>query len=478
MDRHGYFPKPVSDLRRYVGMPDADIGRLVAKDKPLLFNQWLYDYAYADFHKAVKKDWDRLNPGQGESRIPFGGYQQFLDWGSLDPSVWADFGQYMREGPGRQSITKALRPSAIDFKETRLVKKEWLVHFTDSPFKVAVEGFKLGVNDPKYLSLTESLPSAKKQDGGYNFAYLADDAENYLNSYGRHCVLFMGSGVLFAQHADDDQVIFQGNTAKYLIPIYNDIGIWQVKSGGRGDHVLFQNNSLGTVIEWCKTNLRQYLRKLVPMETRRFLSHQMKADLRRRCAAMIPRLAVQVHEDLMDAITNPNRHVRAWAAQQQLPFDAQQALAQDDEMGVRVHLAENTTLHPQVMLTLAADVQPVVLALARNPEATPDTLKTIYQHFHKDLGGGGSPVIWSLAEHPNTDPGLLESFVRADQTYSQRNAITYRFVAANPNTPTDTLWTLWEYADAQADELMLSALQANPGVPQDLMTEVAYSLSH
>lgn len=152
----------------------------------------------------------------------------------------------------------------------KIIKNQWLIHFTDNANEIASKGFKYGVDDITKLGLTTHLGEFDKKYGGYNFAYTISDFPRYAKSgfrnkgykYGNEAVLFKASGIKLWHYGDEEpQVIFYGNTATNIIPILGgekfDWGVY-AKNG----RLLYENDDLLKVVEWISKNYNQYRKSI------------------------------------------------------------------------------------------------------------------------------------------------------------------------------------------------------------------------
>jgi hypothetical protein len=101
----------------------------------------------------------------------------------------------------------------------------WLIHFSDTAYDIAYEGFCRGVPSVNKLGLTTRLSSYEFDTEGYNFAYPADIAVRFAfdrgtPKYGKHAVLFRAPYMLFNHLTDQEpQAIFWGPSARDIIVI-------------------------------------------------------------------------------------------------------------------------------------------------------------------------------------------------------------------------------------------------------------------
>ncbi len=102
----------------------------------------------------------------------------------------------------------------FDFRG-RVHPETWLVHFNDSPWEIAKNGFIFGTDDPRLLGLTTYYKQASKKRGGYNFAFVANSRYAEIavrdRKYGTHAVLFQSAGGKAWHYGDEEeQIMFWG----------------------------------------------------------------------------------------------------------------------------------------------------------------------------------------------------------------------------------------------------------------------------
>lgn len=171
---------------------------------------------------------------------------------------------------------EAEHPSWLFMSNPKIVKNEWLIHFTGNANVVACRGFNYGMDDFTRLGLTTRY-SLEQKPGGYNFAYSAKGWEQYARGehgfkYGGEAVLFRASGVQIWHAGDEEtQVVFVGNTAHDIVPLTQGghDGGWWANGIGKGGHE--EGNyergdgsfdSLSDAVKWVVKNFGQYKRLL------------------------------------------------------------------------------------------------------------------------------------------------------------------------------------------------------------------------
>ena len=156
-------------------------------------------------------------------------------------------------------------------KPKLLPNNTWLIHFSDYARNIAREGFTVGADDIVNLGLTRHYNKGYESEG-YNFAFLANskEVENTANSkkYGKHAVLFRGSGVHFYHYGDsENQIVFHGPDVKEFVLLERVDGDFRVI--GNQKHIardyLFDptlthksEDSIRQCINWVETNWQQY----------------------------------------------------------------------------------------------------------------------------------------------------------------------------------------------------------------------------
>jgi hypothetical protein len=271
MRRKSYLPKQMTDLRNYTKEDIYDHIHEIIADDPGTFVDWAIDTYRETCEEIVMDAYLADNPPDPDEDMddtpPYisdDALTEYLDASDLmslanEYAEHLAYGDYFDSNPTR-------KPAYMDFQEVRLVKNEWLLHFTNNNEFIAKNGFTRGVNDFRYLSRTEAIATELKMNGGenYNFAYLVEDWPSHENTsgYGRDAVMFRANGVLFEQVGDERQVIFYGNTAKNIIPLtYNGKGVWRVVGYVNGRELF--KGPLKAVTEWVKDHFQQYRRELV-----------------------------------------------------------------------------------------------------------------------------------------------------------------------------------------------------------------------
>jgi predicted amidophosphoribosyltransferase len=250
----GYLVNDVVRLKDYLLMDDAGKGYEIA------WNAWPMFVGWAEDKQPDGVDVDGLNADDKDAAetnidsIPQAVFAAFWDWSQ-------------RHGDLSKYVPPSEQPTFLFMEFERIVKGEWLVHFSNNAGSIAVNGFKHGIDDITTLGLTTHFPT--KPYPGFNFAYLADDAARYGRSgrvgkwkYGDHAVMFKANGVKVYHYTDEEpQVIFLGSTAKDIVELENTDDGWVV-SDGYGPIFRSGGSGIQRCIDWVKTNYDQYRNKL------------------------------------------------------------------------------------------------------------------------------------------------------------------------------------------------------------------------
>lgn len=301
MRRFAFYPSQVSDLMQYLTQPDADKGRILIREYPVQFRQWLttlpgqtvveevggttaqdlsdpdayWDEALSDladdvteevaigFQHAVAENlsWS-LQPGLDEEGEEIeDDYDSPISWGS-------------ERARGRYPLGDPRSPTFMHMEYAGDVKNQWLVHFTQDAYKIANGGFTRGIDDPTMIGVTtRDEVEQLKAGGGYNFAYQLHDYIRHGRysyddvdalelthpwKYGPEAVLFRASGILAYHEADNEpQVIFWGESADTIIPVTAPLFSCLT------DRVLVDTKLIEESIAWIVTNFRQYRNHLL-----------------------------------------------------------------------------------------------------------------------------------------------------------------------------------------------------------------------
>lgn len=192
------------------------------------------------------------------------------------PDAYREFAQWARASIGTDGESDAPPWVFMDFQ--RVVRNEWLVHFSDEADNVYHGGFKYGVdvNYKERLGLSTNFSDkSRKSSPGFNFAFLATDAARAGRSsgpghgrnefkYGKEAVMFQATGLLVWHHGDEEkQVIYLGKTAYNKVYIYKHGDEWSAGSRPAGAPI-YHNEDFNQVVLWVIENYDQYRNSLRP----------------------------------------------------------------------------------------------------------------------------------------------------------------------------------------------------------------------
>ena len=161
-------------------------------------------------------------------------------------------------------------PSWIYLREAKVISNQWLVHSTNKNAIRSIfdDGFIKGVDDPTRLGLTTyyNSDSYEKSSGGYNFAHTIEDFQRYGIfrggvKYGdnNNVVVFRASGLRCWHGTDGEyQVIFNGKTARDVVPIICEDEFWKIRTNFDGGKPLYSNRNIIKAVEWATKNYTQY----------------------------------------------------------------------------------------------------------------------------------------------------------------------------------------------------------------------------
>jgi len=257
--RRAFVSNPVVHLRNYLNMDDHGKGLDLIDNFPYRFIEWLRDNEYDDL--ADPEIQNTIEDGYSDDpyRLPKELVIEFF--GDMESS----FMDYDADSP-----------SWLFMDDPKIVKNQWMIHFTNDADAIACQGFKYGMDDFTRLGLTTHIRNTGKP-GGYNFAYDVDEWERYAHGrhgfkYGDEAVLFRASGVKVWHHGDGEyQIVFVGATAKDIVPLTKGGygGGWWANGRGKGGREEQDSeqgdgsfDSLSEAVDWVTANYNQYKRLL------------------------------------------------------------------------------------------------------------------------------------------------------------------------------------------------------------------------
>jgi hypothetical protein len=237
-------------LMKYFSQSDEE----KKQNLPFSYN---YEYLFNEFVEEKDIDYDINNDFDD---IPSEYFNEYAEW--LFNKIEGD----------SLNVDPSEYPAWAYLSSPKLIKNQWLIHFTDDADGISNNGFIYGVNDIEKLGLTTHLSDFDKKYGGYNFSYLLSDFVKYGQSnrgwsqeykYGKEAVIFNASGVKLYHGGDEEpQVIFYGNTATNIIPITNGENSRFAIYSKISERVLYESDDLEYLIKWLITNFNQYRKQL------------------------------------------------------------------------------------------------------------------------------------------------------------------------------------------------------------------------
>jgi hypothetical protein len=321
-----FIPNDLVWLKDYLTMSDVDKGKELAREIPEFFGEFLQNKGWVPpeevlnpytnsnqmpLYRYVKvkggwevRDWKNTVLGKGKTK-----QQAFNAWtrthkktvkeemeeqarlSDMDlgerlaedydlaeqiyPLVPDDlYEEFLKDGGDwmhRNDPTEA--PSFLHMGFERIVRNQWLVHYTNNPDDIAYNGFTIGMDDLTKLGITTWFTD-KGKPGGYNYGVPADQARKIEGKYGKHAVIFRASGIEVYHYGDEErQTIFWGEDARDIVPIYNHYGKWSVVDGMSG-RTIFENEDVQAVVDWVVANFNQYRRTLNPGPRKKMLARK------------------------------------------------------------------------------------------------------------------------------------------------------------------------------------------------------------
>ena len=265
-----YISNDIIYLKRYLSQTEEEKKQYLPEQFPWYINDFLIE-------KDIDIDLSSANSafidadGIEQPGDPYEGHE-LLQWlYGEHPDLYQQYADYLYNGLKYETLPELQSeyPSWVYLHEPKLLKNQWLIHFTTEAEAIAKDGFKFGVDDYEKLGLTTWLGEFDKKYGGYSFAYRVEDFVRYGYSsrgeykYGSEAVLFRSAGIKTYHHGDGEpQVIFWGKMARDRIPIVKEYDDWIVHSSKTG-HPLYKNEDLEVLVKWIIKNFNQYRKALV-----------------------------------------------------------------------------------------------------------------------------------------------------------------------------------------------------------------------
>lgn len=270
MDLNIIIKEEVEKLNEFIGNDMISLSNYfsMSDDEKIMSLPYEFVYEFNTFKNETNLDIE-IDPDSDEQEE----YQSLL---SNDRDLFRKFGLWLYN----KIISHELNAHAADypawsyFGQPKLVKNQWLIHFTDHADEVAKDGFTRGVDDMTKLGLTTCLSDFDKEYGGYDFSFLLTDFQKYGSEsrsggdrneykYGAEAVIFRASGIKLYHYGDEEpQVIFYGNTARNITPIlFGDEKKWKISSTRTGN-TLYEADDMEEIVRWFTINYAQYRKHL------------------------------------------------------------------------------------------------------------------------------------------------------------------------------------------------------------------------
>lgn len=265
--RQAFIQQELSWLKSYLTMSGRDKAIELFHSDPYVFSKWLNTYvdrldglesSDAEALEAILREAEES--GDIIDVIDEISDEYLPKFSDSDLEAFLEFG-----GNWLMDSDPAHAPSFIFMDYVRVVKNQWLIHFTDDPYKILSKGFTYGVEDLSRLGLTTHFTKESKKRGGYNFAFPADMRRpEYGLKYGEGVVMFRASGVEIYHHGDEEyQIIFWGDSAKDFIILEEHDGTWCPDPCSLNHEPPYCNDELAKVVDWIINNFDQYRKILV-----------------------------------------------------------------------------------------------------------------------------------------------------------------------------------------------------------------------
>ena len=250
------YDQELAYLARALQPSDEDKQREAAHEMAHDLDRWIdqLDEPLEGFTVSEDEPWESVN--ELESKYP---------------EAFKEFGEWALDRMERSNSSEV--PPWMNMGFEKIVRNDWLIHFSDEAHSVHSQGFTRGVETHDYNRLSLSTHFSKKR-GGFNFAYPTDiNVDRYARGgrswshneykYGKDAVMFQANGVRVHHYGDEEpQVIYVGKSAHNLVYLQNVEGTWCVGESFGTDRYLYKSEKLDDVIEWVKANYDQYHKSL------------------------------------------------------------------------------------------------------------------------------------------------------------------------------------------------------------------------
>jgi len=265
-----YISNDIIYLRNYLSQSEEEKKQYLPQQFPWYIEDFLIENEIElDLEDAHEEFMDSEGNLQKGDNLSGWDLAQWLE--SEHPDIYKQYADYLYDRLQYAGLpdNQAEYPSWVYFDEPKLLKNQWLIHFTDEAESIAKEGFKFGMDDYEKLGLTKWLGDFDKKYGGYNFAYTVGDFKRYgyvsngEYHYGSQAVVFRSSGIKTFHSGDGEpQVIFWGKMARDIVPIIKEYDNWIVYSSKTGKKI-YQNEDLEVVVKWIIKNFDQYRKAIL-----------------------------------------------------------------------------------------------------------------------------------------------------------------------------------------------------------------------
>jgi len=217
----------------------------------------MVDMAYTHYHEITSflennYDEDLIKQVTEGTDEQFEIIDKLNEMGKRD--ILISYGEYVLDYWQELHIPDAEMPSWFFFTDPKLIRNNWLIHFTDHAWDVIRNGFTKGMYDINRLGLTTSYTDSAKKYGGYNFAYYYKDLpRGTASNYGSEAVIFKASGVRVWHVGDEEyQTIFWGADVDKIILLETDYNEWVIPDE-EGEPII-QSENIEDIIGYLEKN--------------------------------------------------------------------------------------------------------------------------------------------------------------------------------------------------------------------------------
>lgn len=143
---------------------------------------------------------------------------------------------------------------AVTKSNAEILKKAWLIHFSESDYDICYDGFKVGL--PLEQKEGKLSHFKNRKDYGWNFAYFHADLHEFdvrkrMRNYGEQINVFQANCVRFHHDADMEyQVMFLGQYVKRTYCIYDYDGQFYIKKDTKKDSVEVEFDSFREAVNF------------------------------------------------------------------------------------------------------------------------------------------------------------------------------------------------------------------------------------